>query len=85
MQSRFIEAIISNSPSSIITQQRLVQLGYIPLGVIPGTMQQNATIHYGKLKPELIPTIPNIHLANDYQETSIESLSKQLWVMWKNK
>ena len=91
-QSRFVEVIIPNKPTNIITQNICYQLGLIPLGVLPGgEFRVNGqiktiptTFHFGMAKPEIRKQIVDIELARDYHGGEIEKLTYLLHHWWKN-
>lgn len=90
-QSRFVELIIPNHPGNIITQVAAYDLGFIPLGVMPGgnflikdkPITIPTTIHFGKLREDLKETISPIRLANDLTHTIFPEIISKLWKKWK--
>jgi hypothetical protein len=84
-QSRFVEIILENSPDNLLSQQRLLDLGVVPLGVFPGVKSQGipTTLHYGIARPNIIEQMVEVELARDYQNTPIEDLVLQLREAWR--
>jgi hypothetical protein len=84
-QSRFVEIILENNPDNILSQQRLLDLGVVPLGVFPGVKSRgvSTTLHYGIARPDIIEQMVEVELARDYQNTPIESLVLQLREVWR--
>jgi hypothetical protein len=90
-QSRFVEIVVENKPGNIKLQEKLYNLGMVPLGVKPGgTFAFNShevkvptTTHFGFAKQETIRKMVQIELANDYRGTDIERLTLALREQWR--
>lgn len=94
--SRFLELVIPNLPGNIELQHRLYALGLVPLGVMTGgTFKVNGdeiiiptTIHFGAVRPSVVPRMVDIELAREFDNSSIKRIVLSLhdqWQLWEDR
>lgn len=88
VMSRFVEVILYNEPGNIQLQEKLMQLGVMPLGVFPGCERPNSnipiktTLHYGVARPDIVRQMVPIDFATDYDGTHLKDIAIKLRAEW---